>query len=93
MQQEQKQERFKLDMKTIRYFNKFQGIPHHLPFSIQKTHFKQNIELHAVLVCIMQDPQLDLNQHSLLALKVSQIQSTTTQANSLTDQHNAEIGS
>lgn len=39
----------------------------------------------------MKDPQLDLNQHSLLALEVSQIQSTFTQANF--EQHNTESGS
>lgn len=39
----------------------------------------------------MNDPQLDLNQHSLHALEVSQMQSTSAQANS--EQHNTENGS
>lgn len=63
---------------VFQYFKEYCITP---PASIQKTHFKQDTGLYTVVICTMQHPQLHNHQH-LLALKASQIQLTTTQANS-----------
>lgn len=76
---------FNTDFEYMQYFNTASS-----PSSIQKTYFKQDTELYAVLICTMWHPRLHIHQH-LVALKASQIQLTTTQANS--EPHNTETGS